>query len=410
MPVSIDFGAPFDVQIAQARAQGVKLSEVYYALTAEKRAQAFTVSNLAKLDQVQRVADALAKAQAQGQTLGEFQRWAKTQDWQLPKHHLETVYRNAAQTAYQAGHWRDFEENAKDRPYLMYDAINDSRVRPSHLALDGIIKPVGDVFWKTHACPNGHRCRCTLRSLTRAEAMQKGGVTQSVPAEGQADEGWGHKPTDGFKGLLNSIENRLSKCSVNMAATFAKARDNSPMWCKDGAARDLLLMQKAWTERGGSMPEPRLLVLPELPPIKTGQEHSAFASFMDAFGGGSTARVELPSGDVVHLQRKMFQVRDGENWKISDRGRDRWLLYVAELIKSPQEIWRIDLGMTQELYLMGRFQRGNRVLEALTVFKRDGKDGDWFDAKTSFVADQNDYLNEKRKQLMKRFACVRYLI
>lgn len=393
-----------------ARAFGVILAYEFYRLPAEKRAQAFTVSGLAKLDQVQAVADKLATMQAEGATLADFQKWAKGQDWNLPRHRLETIYRNAVQTAYQAGHWRSFDESAKALPYLMYDAINDSRVRPSHLALDGVIKPVDDAFWKTASPPLGHRCRCTLKQLSRAQAMAKGGVTQNIPAEGGADAGWGHKPNDGFRGVLNSIENRLGKCRVNMAVSLGKSRDNSPMWCKDGPARDLLLMQKAWAERQGAIPQPRELVLPELPPIVKGHESLAFDRFMDEFGGGSHARVELPSGDIVHVQRKLFLVNKGDNWKIGERERDRWLLYVAELIKSPQEVWRLNLGMSQELYLMGRFKRGNRILEALAVFKRDGKDGEWIEAKTTFVADQNDYLNEKRKTLLKKLACVRYLV
>ena len=208
---SIDFGAPFDVQIAQARAQGVMLSPAYYAMPAEKRAQAFTVSGLAKLDQVQRVADELAKAQLEGKTLHEFQTWAKDQDWQLPRHRLETIYRNAAQTAYQAGHWRDFEEGKDERPYLMYDAINDSRVRPSHLALDNTIKPVDDPFWDTHSPPLGHRCRCSIRSLSPREAMKYGGVTQHVPAEGGPDEGWGSKPTEWGRVLERLKAEQLAK-------------------------------------------------------------------------------------------------------------------------------------------------------------------------------------------------------
>lgn len=158
MAISIDFDAPWDIQIAQARAQGVLLSEIYYQLADEMRAYAQTISNLAQLDQVQRVIDQLAAVQAEGQTLADFKKWAKTQDWTLPKGRLETIYRNSAQTAYQAGHWRDFEENKAIRPYLMYDAINDSRTRPSHLAMDGIIKPVDDSFWNTHSAPMGHRC------------------------------------------------------------------------------------------------------------------------------------------------------------------------------------------------------------------------------------------------------------
>jgi len=409
--ITIDFNADTDVQIAQARAQGVTLANAYYGLPVDKRAQAFTVSGLARLDQVQRVADALAKAQAEGQTLGDFQKWAKTQDWQLPKWHLETVYRNAVQTAYMAGHWRSFDENASALPYLMYDSINDSRTRPSHLALDGVIKPVGDAFWKTHACPNGHRCRCSIRQLTRADAMRRGGVTQNVPAEGKADDGWGHKPTDGFKGLLKSIESRLSKCSVDFGVTLAKHRHNQPMWCEDGPARDLLLMQKLWAARGWQMPAPRDLVLPELAVIQNGQEAQAFMRFMDVFGGGSTARVPLPSGDVVHVQRKLFQVRDGDDWKISDRGRDRWLLYLAPLIKTPQEIWRLKLAMSEELYLLGRFQRGKQVIETIAVFKRTGDEVEWIEAKTIYAADDKDaeYLKDKRAWLMKKNACIKYL-
>jgi len=228
--VSIDFHAPWDVQIAQARAQGVKLSGVYYAMSAEKRAQAFTVSGLAKLDQVQRVADEMSRSQAEGKTLAEFQKWAKTQDWQLPKHRLETIYRNAVQTSYQAGHWRDFEENAKERPYLMYDAINDSRVRPSHLALDGIIKPVGDSFWLTHSTPMGHRCRCTLRSLNHREAMAKGGVTQNVPVEGRADAGWGHKPTEWGKTLDDLKAAKIAKANPVLGAAAQKAAKKARPW------------------------------------------------------------------------------------------------------------------------------------------------------------------------------------
>lgn len=142
--------------------QGVVLPEAFYALSASKRAQAFTVSGLAKLDQVQSVADALARFQLDGGTLGQFQAWAKGQDFGLPRHRLETIYRNATQTAYEAGHWRSFDETADDLPFLMYDAVNDSRTRPAHRALDGTIRPVGDAFWRTHpqCCPTVAAAHC----------------------------------------------------------------------------------------------------------------------------------------------------------------------------------------------------------------------------------------------------------
>jgi len=244
----IPFDLDADVAIAKARALGVIPPAQFYSLPAEKRAQAFTVSGLAKLDQVQAVADALAKMQAEGGTLADFQKWAKTQDWSLPHHRLETIYRNAVQTAYQAGHWRSFEESAKALPYLMYDAINDSRVRPSHLALDGVIKPVDDAFWKTASPPLGHRCRCTLKQLSRAQAMAKGGVTQNVPAEGGADAGWGSDPREWGKTLGRLMRDRLAVCAVQ---TFANKIKGTPVQCQTAA-------YNALTAMNAEVPEPTL--------------------------------------------------------------------------------------------------------------------------------------------------------
>lgn len=212
MAVKIDFDEDFDVQAAQARAQRVMLPNDFYRLPAEKRAQAFTVSGLARLDQVQAVADALAKFQADGGTFDDFRKWAAGQDWSLPRHRLETIYRNAVQAAYMAGHWRRFDEVKDDLPYLMYDAINDSRVRPSHLAMDGVIRPVNDPLWKRWTPPCGHRCRCTLRQVSAREAQRRGGVTQSIPAEAVPDEGWGGDPRRWGERLNKLRDERLSVC------------------------------------------------------------------------------------------------------------------------------------------------------------------------------------------------------
>ncbi len=394
MPVKIPFDAPPSEQIAAARSQRVILPDAFYRLPAEKRAQAFAISGLARLDQVQRVADEFARMQAEGGTLAEFQKWAKTQDWSLPRHRLETVYRNAVQQSYNAGHWRRFEETAADRPYLMYDAINDSRVRPSHLALDGVIKPVGDAYWNTHSPQLGQRCRCVLRSLDADEAREKGGVTQNPPAEGVADKGWGAKPTDGFAGVRQAVDGRLSKCPAMFAASVTLARRLAvPLWCHDGPARDLLLMQKAWAARSGAMPSPRPVNLP----LAEFTDHaSGLALFMERVGGD---RVTLPSGDVVHPGDDLFRSSNGAS-KIQKRNRGQWLLYLAELIKRPQEIWRLDLAMSQELYLLGRFLRGNQRVDTIAVLKRDGDDGEWSDGKTAYVFDSSDGLLRKRRELM----------
>lgn len=397
MAVTIPFDAPASVQIAEARRQRVMPPEGFYRLSAEKRALAFTVSGLARLDQVQAAADALARHIAEGGTLASFQAWAKTQDWSLPRHRLETIYRNATQTAYNAGHWRRFEETKATRPFLMYDAINDSRVRPSHLALDGVIRPVGDAFWATHSPPLGHRCRCRLVSLSAEQARARGGVTQQPPAEGAADAGWGAKPTNPWSGYAHALKSKLALCEMADAAMAARGRITAPLWCKDGPVRDFALMQQAWIERRGEMPAPRPLNLPETL-VQPGREREAFGEFMQAFGGGATARVTLPSGDVVVVADDLFRTLDGR-WKIGKRERDRWLGYIAALIKAPQEIWRLELGSSQELYLLGRFLRGRQRIDALAVFKRE-RSGHWVDGKTAYVFDNPAGLDKKRAELL----------
>jgi uncharacterized protein with gpF-like domain len=69
---------------------------------------------------------------------------------------------------------------------------NDTRTRPAHKAMDNVIKPVGDAFWKTHYPPNGYRCRCSVVSLTESQAKKRGGVTndKDIPDNAKADKGW----------------------------------------------------------------------------------------------------------------------------------------------------------------------------------------------------------------------------
>lgn len=210
-----------------ARAANVLLPNEFYALPAAKRATAFTVSNLAKLDQIQAVANKMSEMQAAGSTFLDFQQWADGQEWTLPTHRLETIYRNAVQNSYQAGHWRAFSEQIESFPCLAYDAINDSRTRPSHLALDGVIKPVGDPFWSSHTPPLGHRCRCTLRSLSRRETMERGGVTQNPPAEGRPDKGWGSDPREWDSVLKRLGVEKAAKAPEAVQKAFEEIYTNS---------------------------------------------------------------------------------------------------------------------------------------------------------------------------------------
>lgn len=174
-PFSAGFGLSFEEAVAFAERRGITLPDEYYnELTGQARRMATTVSGMAGLDQIERVIASLTEAFARGQTLREWQQWALLQEWALPKPRLETIFRTNIQTAYSAGHWRSFLQQQDRRPYLMWSAINDARVRPNHLAMDGVIAPVGAPIWHLWHVPAGFSCRCSQISLSHEQAIARG--------------------------------------------------------------------------------------------------------------------------------------------------------------------------------------------------------------------------------------------
>lgn len=145
--------------------------------------------------QLQQIVNLLYIAIDEGQSQSQFKKALKLNGIELPKYAPEAFYRTINQACYMAGKWEKFQRNKDSRPYLMYDAINDSRVRPAHLAMDGIIRPVGDSFWNAHLPPNGINCRCSIISLTESQAQQRSGSGMGLNKaindnEMQPDEKW----------------------------------------------------------------------------------------------------------------------------------------------------------------------------------------------------------------------------
>jgi SPP1 gp7 family putative phage head morphogenesis protein len=166
-PIKLGFNQPFYRAVEELKKRGIVLPDKYYGeLQGLHRQLNFSIAGKASLDQLQGALDSLEKVMNEGQTFAKWQKDIRVQDLGLPKHRLDNIFRTNIQAAYNRGHWENFVEHKKTRPYLMYDAINDSRVRPTHLAMDGIIRPVGDSFWATNYPPNGFRCVLPWTKIT----------------------------------------------------------------------------------------------------------------------------------------------------------------------------------------------------------------------------------------------------
>lgn len=169
----------------------------FNTIAGEYRSLAFTVSGYTKAQVLKKFYDELIAALEDGSTLAEFQEhmneFLEVEGYEgVTPYQAENIFRTNVQTAYNVGHYKQMTEPTamRLRPYWMYDAVNDAKTRPSHLAMDGHVFPADSPVWDTWFPPNGFRCRCTVRSLSRRQVEQRGlTVETEVPRAERLPDG-----------------------------------------------------------------------------------------------------------------------------------------------------------------------------------------------------------------------------
>lgn len=177
-----------------AQSRKIVLPDEFYSMDLNTRQLATTVSFLSGIEQVETVIKSLNKILAEGGTFNDFQKLVEENEIVLSKHYLKNVFRTNIQTAYGHGRWQQQQKNKAKRPYLMYSAIDDTRVRPSHLALNRIIRHIDDPFWLLYYPPWGFMCRCTVIALTEKEAKKLGITSDEDLPQIAEDMGWSTSP------------------------------------------------------------------------------------------------------------------------------------------------------------------------------------------------------------------------
>jgi len=153
----------------------------FYKLADEYRSLAFTVGGYTKAQILKRFYDEILASLEEGNTLSQFQanmnEFLKSEGYEgITSFQADNIFRTNIQTAYSVGHYEQMTDPdvLAMRPFWQYDAVNDSHTRPSHLAMDGKVFPADSPIWDTWYPPNGFRCRCTVRSLSKREVEQRG--------------------------------------------------------------------------------------------------------------------------------------------------------------------------------------------------------------------------------------------
>lgn len=156
-------------------------ADVFYSIAEQYRGLAFTVSGYTKAQILKRFYDEILAALEDGNTLSEFRSrmnaFLQDEGYEgLDPLQADLIFRTNIQTAYNAGHYEQMTDPGvmKLRPYWQYDAVLDSHTRPSHLAMDGKVFPADHPVWDTWFPPNGFRCRCTVRTLSKRQVEARG--------------------------------------------------------------------------------------------------------------------------------------------------------------------------------------------------------------------------------------------
>lgn len=92
--------------------------------------------------------------------------------------YLELVYRNNMMSSYNAGAFYNQELNKKNKPYGLYDGVDDNRQSDICKALDGKVFPLDHPFWNNYLPPNHHGCR-SQRIALNAEELEEYGLKVS---------------------------------------------------------------------------------------------------------------------------------------------------------------------------------------------------------------------------------------
>lgn len=156
-------------------------ADVFYRIAEQYRGLAFTVSGYTKAQILKRFYDEILAALEDGNTFSEFRKnmndFLKAEGYEgLDPLQADLIFRTNIQTAYNVGHYEQMTDPGvmKLRPFWQYDAVNDTHTRPSHLAMDGKVFPADHPVWNTWFPPNGFRCRCIVRTLSKRQVEARG--------------------------------------------------------------------------------------------------------------------------------------------------------------------------------------------------------------------------------------------
>jgi len=316
----------------------------FYRLGDEAKTRAFAVSGIAKGDELTTVFQAMQKAIDKGTTLNDFQKdcaaifekrgWTGKRAWRI-----DNIFRTNIQTAYSVGRYRQMMEVADVRPFWQYSAVNDSRTRPTHAALNGKVFPFDHPFWKTWYPPNGFRCRCGVVTLSQREMERDKLTAETDDPTGKLIEPI--DPKTGYKmpaRLLMPDPGFASNPGATVWGGIVDASDRPGNWkALPGLKTAGDYRRKALTNvKPGDIAD-----LDETAMLPAGKGDAFYkAEFMKRFGEEKVVKDVLDEPAILSLRAFMENKTAGsESWKFYKLGHGPSIPLMEEMLLMPYEVW-----------------------------------------------------------------------
>lgn len=199
--ITAAFNMPPEQAVAFLRSKGLQVTDSWMDLWQTAHDRAFTVARSAGYDVLDDIRQGLIEAMNKGQSYKEFTDnlkpilqskgwWGKAIDMETGEilqqydsgrpvmlgspRRLKLIYEQNVQTAFMAGRYRSMIDSVDTHPYWQYVAVMDNRTRPTHASLNLRVFRHDDPVWSVIYPPNGWRCRCRVRPLSKWAVESEG--------------------------------------------------------------------------------------------------------------------------------------------------------------------------------------------------------------------------------------------
>ena len=181
----------FNEAIKFLKTQVPVTNEEYKNLEANLKLKAYTIAHVSRVDYINQTKkiyiDALENGFTKQKVMQNMDKYFdKIGISQSNPYHLELHFRNNIMSAYNAGRYRQIQdENLIE--YLVYNSVLDDGTTKLCKELYGVIKPKNSDFWDTYHPLNHHKCRAIVSPMTKAQ-YQKTSQTKKQKSQKTTDQ------------------------------------------------------------------------------------------------------------------------------------------------------------------------------------------------------------------------------